>query len=58
MRFTTAVQETRNPKRDLPIGIVLGLVTLLGQSRVFYAMSRDGLRPGLFFSFLGHVSLA
>jgi len=103
---STAAQETRNPKRDLPIGIlasliictilyilvsavltglvsyrelgvphpisvgiqatpfgwlrvlvdlgaVLGLgsvmlVMLLGQSRVFYAMSRDGLLPGVF----------
>jgi APA family basic amino acid/polyamine antiporter len=103
---STAAQETRNPKRDLPIGIlasltictilyiavsavltglvsykqlgvphpiavgieatpfhwlawvvelgaVLGLgsvmlVMLLGQSRVFYAMSRDGLLPGIF----------
>jgi APA family basic amino acid/polyamine antiporter len=103
---STAAQETRNPKRDLPIGIlasllictllyvavaavltglvpyaelgvphpislgiqatpfawlgsvvdlgaVLGLgsvilATLLGQSRVFYAMSRDGLLPGIF----------
>jgi len=103
---STAAQETRNPKRDLPIGIlasllictvlyvavaavltglvpytelgvphpislgiqatpfawlgwiidlgaVLGLgsvvmATLLGQSRVFYAMSRDGLLPGVF----------
>jgi APA family basic amino acid/polyamine antiporter len=103
---STAAQETRNPKRDLPIGIlsslaictvlyiavaavltglvkytelsvphpisvgiqatpypwlsffvdlgaVLGLasvmlVMLLGQSRVFYAMSRDGLLPAVF----------
>jgi APA family basic amino acid/polyamine antiporter len=103
---STAAQETRNPKRDLPIGIlasltictilyiavsavltglvsykqlgvphpiavgieatpfhwlawvvelgaVLGLgsvmlVMLLGQSRVFYAMSRDGLLPEIF----------
>jgi APA family basic amino acid/polyamine antiporter len=103
---STAAQETRNPKRDLPIGIlaslaictllyilvagiltglvsytelgvphpisvgiqatpfpwlspivdfgaVLGLgsvilVMLLGQSRVFYAMSKDGLLPGFF----------
>jgi APA family basic amino acid/polyamine antiporter len=103
---STAAQETRNPKRDLPIGIlaslaictilyiavaavltglvpygelgvaypitlgiqatpfswlgwivdlgaVLGLgsvilATLLGQSRVFYAMSRDGLLPEVF----------
>jgi basic amino acid/polyamine antiporter, APA family len=103
---STAAQETRNPKRDLPFGIltslaictvlyvavaaaltglvpyaelgvphpislgiqatpfawlgwivdlgaVLGLgsvilATLLGQSRVFYAMSRDGLLPGVF----------
>jgi APA family basic amino acid/polyamine antiporter len=103
---STAAQETRNPKRDLPIGIlcslavctvlyvlvaavltglvsytqlgvphpisvgiqatpfpwlgwivdlgaVLGLgsvmlVMLLGQSRVFYAMSRDGLLPPVF----------
>ena len=103
---STAAQETRNPKRDLPIGIlaslsictvlyilvsgvltglvpytelgvphpisvgiqatpfpwlgwivdlgaVLGLgsvilVMLLGQSRVFYAMSRDGLLPAIF----------
>ena len=103
---STAAQETRNPKRDLPIGIlvslaictilyivvssvltglvsykqlgvphpialgieatpfrwlgwivklgaVLGLgsvmlVMLLGQSRVFYAMSRDGLLPPIF----------
>jgi APA family basic amino acid/polyamine antiporter len=103
---STAAQETRNPKRDLPIGFlsslaictvlyisvsavltglvsytqlgvphpisvgiratpypwlsffvdlgaVLGLgsvilVMLLGQSRVFYAMSRDGLLPGIF----------
>jgi APA family basic amino acid/polyamine antiporter len=103
---STAAQETRNPKRDLPVGIlaslgictilyitvstiltglvsykqlgvphpialgieatpfhwlgwviklgaVLGLgsvmlVMLLGQSRVFYAMSRDGLLPGVF----------
>jgi APA family basic amino acid/polyamine antiporter len=103
---STAAQETKNPKRDLPIGIlgslaictllyivvsgiltglvsykelgvphpiavgiqatpfhwlstfvelgaVLGLgsvmlVMLLGQSRVFYAMSRDGLLPPLF----------
>jgi APA family basic amino acid/polyamine antiporter len=103
---STAAQETKNPKRDLPIGIlaslaictvlyivvaavltglvkytelsvphpisvgiqatpypwlsffvdlgaVLGLasvmlVMLLGQSRVFYAMSRDGLLPGIF----------
>ena len=100
---STAAQETRNPKRDLPIGILASLVictvlyiavaavltglvpyaelgvphpislgiqatpfawlgwvvdlgavlglgsvilaTLLGQSRVFYAMSRDGLLP-------------
>jgi APA family basic amino acid/polyamine antiporter len=103
---STAAQETKNPKRDLPFGIlvslivctilyilvsgvltglvsytelgvahpisvgiqatpfpwlgpivdlgaVLGLgsvmlVMLLGQSRVFYAMSKDGLLPGLF----------
>ncbi len=103
---STAAQETKNPGRDLPIGIlaslvvctvlyilvsavltglvsykqlgvphpisvgiqatpypwlswivdlgaVLGLgsvmlVLLLGQSRVFYAMSRDGLLPGVF----------
>jgi APA family basic amino acid/polyamine antiporter len=103
---STAAQETKNPKRDLPIGIltslaictllyilvsavltglvsykelgvphpisvgiqatpfpwlgwivdlgaVLGLgsvmlVMLLGQSRVFYAMSRDGLLPQIF----------
>jgi APA family basic amino acid/polyamine antiporter len=103
---STAAQETKNPKRDLPIGIlaslvictilyiavaavltglvkytelgvphpisvgiqatpypwlalfvdlgaVLGLgsvmlVMLLGQSRVFYAMSRDGLLPPIF----------
>lgn len=103
---STAAQETRNPKRDLPFGIlaslaictvlyvavaavltglvpygelgiphpislgiqatpfawlswivdlgaVLGLgsvilATLLGQSRVFYAMSRDGLLPSVF----------
>jgi APA family basic amino acid/polyamine antiporter len=103
---STAAQETRNPKRDLPIGIlgslaictvlyvvvsliltglvsyrelgvphpisvgiaatpfpwlgwivdlgaVLGLgsvilVMLLGQSRIFYAMSRDGLLPPFF----------
>ena len=103
---STAAQETKNPKRDLPIGIlaslaictvlyivvsavltglvsytqlgvphpisvgiqatpfpwlgwivdlgaVLGLgsvmlVMLLGQSRVFYAMSRDGLLPAIF----------
>lgn len=104
---STAAQEAKNPKRDMPIGIVgslavctvlyilyalvltgivnykelnvaapyalavdrmrglpwlgfwmklgslLGLTTvmlvmLLGQSRVFYSMSRDGLLPGLF----------
>jgi len=103
---STAAQESRNPKRDLPIGIlgslavctvlyilvagvltglvsytalgvphpisvgiqatpfpwlgwlvdlgaVLGLgsvilVMLFGQSRVFYAMSKDGLLPGIF----------
>lgn len=104
---STAAQESRNPKRDIPIGIIgsllictvlylafstvltgmvnyqamrgdaapvatainltpypwlqmlvkLGiiggftsviLVLLLGQSRVFYSMSRDGLLPGLF----------
>ena len=106
---STAAQEARNPKRDMPIGIIgslaictilyilyslvltgvvnykelnvadplpvavdrmrdypwigklmklgslLGLtsvmlVMLLGQSRVFYSMSRDGLLPGLFSS--------
>jgi APA family basic amino acid/polyamine antiporter len=102
---STAAQETKNPQRDMPIGIIgslaictllyvgfawvltgilsykdmtdtaiyealhnigydwLGtgvvigilagytsviLVMLLGQSRVFYSMSRDGLLPGLF----------
>ena len=103
---STAAQETRNPKRDLPFGILTSLAictvlyvavaatltglvpysdlgvphpislgiqatpfawlgwivdlgallglgsvilaTLLGQSRVFYAMSRDGLLPGVF----------
>jgi APA family basic amino acid/polyamine antiporter len=103
---STAAQETKNPKRDLPIGILLSLiictilyilvsgvltglvsytelgvphpisvgiqatpfpwlgpivdlgavlglgsvilVMLLGQSRVFYAMSKDGLLPGFF----------
>lgn len=103
---STAAQETRNPKRDLPIGILASLLictllyvtvaavltglvpyaelgvphpislgiqatpfswlgwiidlgallglgsvilaTLLGQSRVFYAMSRDGLLPEMF----------
>ena len=42
-------------KEAVKVGIILGftsviLVLLLGQSRVFYAMSRDGLLPRLFSS--------
>jgi APA family basic amino acid/polyamine antiporter len=71
----TAAEETKKPKRDLPIGIIASLlictilyvavslvvtvisvgalaglttvvlILMLGQSRVFFAMSRDGLLP-------------
>ncbi|MCE2756890.1 MAG: amino acid permease [Chitinophagaceae bacterium] len=61
---STAAQEAKNPKRDMPIGIlgslvvctilyilfghVLILVMLMGQSRIFYTMSNDGLIPKSF----------
>lgn len=57
-----AAQETKNPKRNTPykwlgqgvlLAILVGytsviLVDLLGQSRVFYATSKDGLLPKVF----------
>lgn len=51
----TALQQTAYPwlKVAVNVGILCGftsvlLVLLLGQSRVFYAMARDGLLPGFF----------
>jgi basic amino acid/polyamine antiporter, APA family len=58
--ISTAAEETRNPQRNLPIGIlgglaictliyvVIGAVLLVfqyGQPRIFFAMARDGLLP-------------
>ena len=72
---STAAQEAKNPKRDMPIGILGSLVVctilyilfghvltgailagfssvilvmLMGQSRIFYTMSNDGLIPKAF----------
>ncbi|MCE2757959.1 MAG: amino acid permease [Chitinophagaceae bacterium] len=62
---STAAQEAKNPKRDMPIGILGSLVVctilyilfghvltilvmLMGQSRIFYTMSNDGLIPKSF----------
>ena len=52
---STAAQETKNPwlNRAIVLAILFGycsviMVTLLGQSRVFLSMSRDGLLPPFF----------
>src|SRR5450830_1619646 len=57
---STHAEEAKNPKRDVPIGIVTSLgaiagitsvllVMMLSQPRVILAMARDGLVPRSFF---------